>query len=1603
MRPPPHAPAGAPAGAAWALLAVLLVAVLGPTSAAKPGLCEVETGQSNIILDIEESRGSQINQLTSPPDLPVVGDPFSDIALDLVFPKGYPMFILNGKRLQLLQSLDRDQSNLSHIVFQLICTVKATRKKRTIPVIVRVSDINDNVPQFVNLPYETTVSELTPVGTTIFQGVQATDADAGVNGLVEYMVVPGDPAGIAAANQGQPRVHVADGYDFFSINLPHQGQVTVNRSLDYERTQRYLVTIVATDRARNDSDRLSSSATLTVTVRDDDDQDPSFIYQGCMLLDGACINPEYTASVQSGKLAGILHVSPEKIQAVDMDSINSPIAYSFLSGMPPTYNEYFEINPQTGAVRQTQPVDTSVTKKFHLIIKAAEVSEAKRFATAKLEITVKPVDVNPPEILATATEGFVEENSPVGTQIVDANGKPISFTVTDADLGPEDPKPAYTYELTTNFFRIENGVLTVNEENLDRDPPSPGKFRFQVVAREKNGNAASAPLSLTVTLSDVNDNTPRLPMVPPVSVQAGDGRREVIKVEATDNDEGENALVTYSIYHVSNNGRLKFTIDPDTGLIETTGKLNAGEQYSITVQATDTGGRSSQTIVEVKVVPGPNTRSPVFQQSAYEVQVSEGAAINTTVATITAKDPEDDPVSYSIVSGNDLRQFAIGDKTGVITIIRKLDREDLTRYQLLIKAEDTGGLSSTATVNIKVTDINDKNPEFVGLPYVFRTREGEGNQTLGSVHANDADEGQNAVVYYSVPEDVPFVVDAMTGEVRTKAALDYEKQKEYRFVVTARDGAPDPRLATATVTVEVMDVEDEVPVFKQHTYDVHVPENVPDHVVTQVRAEDPDTVQRVTYVIKQGPTDLFAIDPKTGVIRTTRGLDYERESQYILVVGTLENPGTGAGATTRVVVNVDDRNDIPPVFTAVARPVTLEDDVGIGARVAALTATDSDGTAPGNKVRYELIGRGKAAKYFTVDPDTGVLSVRDDLRKETDQSYQVDVKAYDLGEPQLSSVMSVPVFIRHTATVAPETGLGFAEDSYTVEVPENATAGTLVKTLTIVNSKAHRTAPAPLHCSIVSGNDGDVFFVNVTEERNCELRVGAGSVLDADSEQRAQYQLTVRLDTLPNLMNHARASTRVKVHVVDLNDNVPSFIFPSIGPSKAMGRYFGAVPQDAQIGTSVLQVKAEDADGGRFGRVQYALVDDENASDNDVGDGDEVRPNDYFALDADTGVLKTKRSLEEVPAQRLPFRLAVEARDNPGGAPAGGSNAARAQVIVNIVTPSNLLVLVLEDVRPERVQGEAQRLVSILEQHSGLVMGVERLTARHFLADNATLQTDPAGTDVWFYAVDPETGRILERNSTRVQRSVLDKMAVSNITLDVSASLQATATAIHEPFVVTRHKVVVGQAVSWEVFPYALIVIACVILVLGIVGIIYICVSWSRYKAYKERMQRMYVVPRYDPVFVEPNLKEYETQVLQMSVPLDDNDSYNDLQLDFSQKNHAFSMDNVSYITKENNAGSIGQQSPVSSDAATTARASSIAGGVDTMRRREMKPNNLTGHDMPTNNPLYDRSQEENNVGHLNASATNENVLFCEKKDYSHLGGFTYINDCNSVETTTEL
>ncbi|XP_041989254.1 cadherin-99C [Aricia agestis] len=1572
---------------------------------ATPGPCEVETGQSSIIVDIEESRGEQTNQTTTPLILPIVGEPDVDIVLSTVFPKGPTLFELDGKRLQLLQPLDRDADNLSHMVFQLVCQVKATKKRRTIPVIVRVSDINDNAPVFQGVPYETNVSELVPIGSTIFDGVRAKDIDTGVNGLAEYFVVPGDNGTLEAA-------HAADGYEYFTIPLPHQGQVAVNRSLDYERNQKYLVTIVASDRARDTKNRLSSTTTLTVNVLDDDDQDPSFIYQGCTMHEGACINPEYTSYVNGGVLAGILTIEPEKIQAVDMDTLNARIKYSIESGEPDSWATYFDIDANTGAVRQLLPVDTSIAKKFNLIIKAEEISEGKRFTTAKLTITVRPVDANPPVVSATADEGRVEENSPKGTKVLDNAGQPIRLSVSDSDLGPGDPIPKYTFELTNSFFDIDkDGFLVVSNENLDREAPNSGKFRIQLVAREANGGAASAPYSLTVNLLDVNDNAPVIPKTQPITVPASLEPIAVYKVEATDADEGENARILYSLYHVSNNGGNKFTIDPLTGVISSTGRLVAGEQYSVTVRATDAAGLSSQGIVELAVAPGPNTRPPQFSARDYFAPVSEGAAINSTVTTVTAKDPENEPVTYSIVSGNDLRQFAIGSNTGIITVIRGLDREVLTRYQLMVKAEDPGKLSTTATVNIKVTDINDNNPKFDEESYNFSVKEGLSGESVGYVHATDLDEGVNAIVSYTIPQHLPFNIDNATGHITTNTKLDYEDTKEYAFVVTATDGAIDKRLGTASVTVSVLDVPDEPPTFPQAVYSVHVPENAANYPVVKVHAEDRDTMPEITYTILKGDTDLFSIDRKSGLIRTLQALDRETSARHELIVGTEENAEETKGSTTTVEILVDDKNDNAPVFTSPIRPVTIEDTAPIGSLVQTVTAVDADALPPHNRVRYALAGRGKASIYFHVEPDTGDIRVRDDLRKETDSEYTVDVQAYDQGEPVMSSVISLTIYVSHSATVPADVRLGFPDTSYTEHIAENSPNGTLIRTLPIWNKNKH-SKDTPLKCLLTETSQKGVFYVKLTEERDCAIYLN-GSL---DYETLTEYTLEVQLESIQGLINLDQHKAKIRVHVTDVNDNAPVFVFPDQSTiMAAKGKYFAIATKDMPLGTNLLQVKAKDKDSGDYGKIEYKKNSWTKAAE------------EYFSLDSDTGVITNIKTFESVPHDYLPFKFNVMARDNPKEE---FYKTARASVVINLLQKENQFIIEIGDIGSDAMTTlQARNLLNVVEEKSGLVAGLEKVTPRFYLGENGTLESDPKGTDVWLYLLDPNTGDILIRESETVKKAV-------------SAGLGVRAPPVAGTGV---RRVATASAPLASALPAALLALAALVLVAAASATVYICASWNRYKKHKEQaLQQQYgtlsmsMPPPRPPSGYESSEDEpaprYETQVLNMAV--DDAD----LQLDFSPNNHAFNIHNVQYLSKDN-----GERSPTISESATTARASSVNenGGTlnkiqnqnfdtiannATIARNTQTLNRRVPNNHALNNALGTLPRVNNNVGGglattlgrkingnnhkkkatqpimaydeipgLQRATDNDNVTF-GKRNFS---GFSY--DQSPVETTTEL
>jgi hypothetical protein len=544
----------------------------------------------------------------------------------------------------------------------------------------------------------------------------------------------------------------------------------------------------------------------------------------------------------SGIASGPLEVNPEKIHAEDQDTIRSDVEYEFLGGTPSDFRNFFKINFLTGVIRQSDPVSRVSAKEYNISVRATEVSRNRLSADTFVIIRVLAEDLSPPVLSVSSPIGYVDENSNIGTPVLDANGNNITFQLADEDISNPDDLPKYVYEITTTSFIVdENGFLVVNQPNLDRDTPNESRLSFRVFVREllNDDPKSSRPLTITVNLKDVNDNAPILEPVRDISLVAGNTKRNIATLKASDKD-GDTKL-DYKIVRVTNNGKRIFQLNPRNGKLDLIGPVKAGEHYAITVEVIDSGGKSSQGVIEVRITPEPNLRGPRFLKFLYEAQISEAANKFATLISTEAIDPEGDLVRYAIVGGNEAGHFLIEKSTGEIRVATSLDRETQERYSLTITAEDNGGKSNSATVNIKVEDVNDQSPEFnQTFPYSFRVSEGEVDAIVGMVEAKDADINENAIVHYSVQDDVNFEIDELSGLISTKQELDFETQNVHKVIILAedKDGSRTGRTATATVTILVQDREDEIPYFEEKKYIGSVLENLEDQTIISVQAID---------------------------------------------------------------------------------------------------------------------------------------------------------------------------------------------------------------------------------------------------------------------------------------------------------------------------------------------------------------------------------------------------------------------------------------------------------------------------------------------------------------------------------------------------------------------------------------------------------------------------------------------------------------------------------------------------------------------------------------------------------------------------------------------
>uniref|UniRef100_A0A8D1F005 Cadherin domain-containing protein n=1 Tax=Sus scrofa TaxID=9823 RepID=A0A8D1F005_PIG len=368
----------------------------------------------------------------------------------------------------------------------------------------------------------------------------------------------------------------------------------------------------------------------------------------------------------------------------------------------------------------------------------------------------------------------------------------------------------------------------------------------------------------------------------------------------------------------------------------------------------------------------------------------EDTPVGSHVYTLNGTDPEGNPVSYHISFDPSARSvFSVDPNFGTITLVEELDREREDEIEATISISD--GLNLVAEkVTILVTDANDEAPRFIQEPYVVQVPEDIlAGSSIAKVHAVDRDTGSGGSVTYFLqnPHSTKFAMDRHSGVLRLQpgATLDYEKARTHFVTVVAKDGGGRLRgadvvfSATATVTVNVEDVQDMAPVFVGTPYYGYVYEDtLPGSEVLTVVAMDGDQGKpnRILYSLMNGSDGAFEINETSGAIYVMQSPAQLRRDVYELHVQVTEVSSAGtpaAQAMVPVTIRIVDLNNHPPTFYGESGPqnrfeLSMYEHPPQGEILRGLKITVNDSDQGANaKFNLRLVGPGG---IFRVVPQT---------------------------------------------------------------------------------------------------------------------------------------------------------------------------------------------------------------------------------------------------------------------------------------------------------------------------------------------------------------------------------------------------------------------------------------------------------------------------------------------------------------------------------------------------------------------------------------------------------------------------------------------------------
>ncbi|MGQ7844439.1 cadherin domain-containing protein [Granulosicoccus sp. 3-233] len=1032
------------------------------------------------------------------------------------------------------------------------------------------------------------------------------DALAGDQGIIDENSAIGSTVGITAhstdGDAGQTVSYALSGTDAALFSIDANGVVTTAAALDHEEAGSRSFIVTATS-----SDGSTTTRGFTVSVTDLADEDLSPIIDQDATTGSNGSDGIIDENSAIGSTVGI------NAHSADGDA-GQTVSYA-LSG---TDAALFSIDAN-GVVTTAAALDheEADTRSFIVTATSSDGSTATRGFTVSVT-DLADEDLSPiiDQDALAGDQGIIDENSAIGSTVG------ITAHSSDGDAGQ-----TVSYALSGTdaaLFSIDaNGVVTTAAA-LDHEEA--GSRSFIVTATSSDGSTTTRGFTVSVTDLADEDLSPIIDQDATTGSNGSDGIIDEnsaigstvgINAHSADGDAGQ--TVSYAL---SGTDAALFTIDAN-GVITTAAALDHEEadtrSFIVTATSSDGSTASRNFIVTV----GNVNEAPVFTSNSTLPDATEDSYYTTTIST---RDPDTgDSLSFNNTAMPNWLSL-IDNNDGTATLSGTPQNNHVGSHSITLEIEDAGGLKSTRTFTVTVSNVNDAPVFTSGNTFTIT----ENASDIASISANDADGNSLSYAIAGGADAALFTIDATTGELSFSAAPDYENPRDadldqvHELIVSADDGTASPdSITTQAITVSVTDLADEdlSPIIDQ---DATTGSNGSDGIVDEnssigstvgitAHSTDGDAGQTVSYALSGTDAALFSIDAN-GVVTTTAALDHEEaDTRSFIVTATSSDGSTATREFTVSVTDLPDE-DLSPIIDQDATTGSngsdgiVDENSAIGSTVG-ITAHSSDGDA-GQTVSYALSGTD--AGLFSIDAN-GVITTAAALDHEeadtrsfivtatsTDGSTAIrefTVSVTDLPDEDLSPI------IDQDATTGSNGSDGI--------VDENSSIGSTVSiTAHSTDGDAGQTVSYAL-----SGTDAALFSIDANGV------VTTAAALDHEEADTRSFIVTA------TSTDGSTATRGFTVSVTDLPDEDLSPIIDQDATTGSNGSD-GIVDENSAIGSTV-GITAHSSDGDAGQTVSYAL------SGTDAG---------LFSIDAN-GVITTAAALDHEEAGTRSFIITATSTD----------------------------------------------------------------------------------------------------------------------------------------------------------------------------------------------------------------------------------------------------------------------------------------------------------------------------------------------------------------------